>query len=516
MVKRELKDLPIGLVLHESVKRGGGSVGGWTSELLPNWRRSIRRVGGYWAGTTTWEGPRSDLEEMFLFGMMRELRESMGDVLTWQGFLGKIKLYRNGLVFTRSLIDRANMVRAIYSRIYPNVLTNGSGESGAWAAVGTPTTLAQYSGWFTHGTVSIRIVTDAADEGAVIQTGLTVTNNKPYDFQCSVNIISGTWKLQAYRTDNGDSLGSTSEGSAGEKTLQGHISDTNAYAGSSVGLRLICTSATGQIYADDAQFRDGTHRAETSWYQNTESQKDYGQMQTVLLEGGLSDEAALALVQTYLRDRAWPKTELQDEIRFGDTTVRPADEAEIYPIDRLDLSFYGYAWTLRNRIVQNPSTNTVSAHLASLIAASEFITAGKMDTNATNYTIDSRAPLNAWEVIEDMVRVGDSTGQRYSAGVYANRRFQYHLLETTPNVHISDGKFLHPASGDLEGYLAQPGLAYILDFPDTPGAVSGNIHDDPRYPVIDEIEFDVRDWVDGNDGLRYRKANVANGGNASV
>src|SRR5512139_3880997 len=81
---------------------GSGFIGNVTGKLENTWRRSIRSVGGYWIATANWDGPLWEMEEVFMEGITREIRESLGGLVTWEGFLAEMVLTKNGYQYKRS------------------------------------------------------------------------------------------------------------------------------------------------------------------------------------------------------------------------------------------------------------------------------------------------------------------------------------------------------------------------------------------------------------------------------
>src|SRR3990167_2578787 len=318
MPARGLRELPIALNLYESVKRGGGAIRNVSKQIGETWRRSIRGVGGFWIGTAVYAGDpvdlRYELQELFLEGMMREVRETLGGLTTWQGFIGDMTLTLGGVRYTRSLLDRANAVKAIYSRLGDNLFTDGSAESAAWAAYGTPSTREQSTTWVSDGIYSCHLITDGSNEGAQIESGLAVVADKPYECRVTIKLVTGTWKLEISRGDTGAVLGQASESTAGQRVLRATISDSSTFTGS-VTVRLYASLTGAEIYADGAGFQSGPERAETGWYEDAAGEADYGQIEDILLEAGMSDDAANAKAQTELTKRAWPRTLPQSNSR---------------------------------------------------------------------------------------------------------------------------------------------------------------------------------------------------------
>jgi hypothetical protein len=157
------------VVLYRSINNGSGSLGNITDRIKDTWRRSTRAVGGYWWGTCEYAGASGELLEMFLEGMMREFRENSGGLITWQGFVAEMELQLNGVRYMRSMLNMANAVKCIYTRIGDSILTNGGAESGAWSAY-NGATVTQSTTWVNTGTYSCKIdVGDATIRGATLR-----------------------------------------------------------------------------------------------------------------------------------------------------------------------------------------------------------------------------------------------------------------------------------------------------------------------------------------------------------
>lgn len=239
----------------KSLTAGAGFRRNISQQVRDTWVHSVRRIGGYWLATCEYRtSSASEMMALFMDGITREVQATVGGQAIFEGFLAEAVLRLDGQEYRRGWGDIANKVKVIYSRIGDNQFTNGSAESGAWTAYGTPTTLEQSTTWVSDGTYSCHIITDATNEGATIQTGITIVASKSYDCRVSVSIISGTWVLEIYRTDTGAALGSATNTQTGNAVMRASVGDNNPYAGT-IGVRLYCTDAAGEIYADGAVFQ---------------------------------------------------------------------------------------------------------------------------------------------------------------------------------------------------------------------------------------------------------------------
>ena len=468
------------LSLYETIKRGSSYLRDLTSQLL-DWRRSIHHLEGYKEGTATWHferGTRDELLELFLEGMMRELRETVGGLITWQGYIAEMELTLNGLNFVRSMTSLANRVKVIYARLGDNLLTNGGGETALWAAVNTPIVLERVTTIFvTEGVFGHHITGDDQD-GAAIGTA-TIAASAAYEGTISVRLISGAWKFQVYRTDTLAVLASTTVSATGDSGLRFSISNSNTYAGT-VGVEIFATAAGSEIYADGCVFQQSPYRTETGYKEDTDSQSEYGLIEEALLRAALSDTAANNEALTELNKRAWPRTLPPDSV-----TVREAISEQ----DRLQLLVHGYSHTLPNRYARRFGAANANTHVTNLITDSEFITAGIVETNAMSYKIDERAPLRVWQVLRDILLSGDVSGNRWVGGVYAGRKFDYRQADTIIAYHYRGGKLYNAAGGEIEPWFVLPGLVRLDDAPIGPSQVSGDTADDPRVVFIEEVEF---------------------------
>jgi hypothetical protein len=486
-------DSPVRLQLYSKLQDpGGGSfLQDATRQLQGSWKRSIRDVGGFWLGTAVWDGPIAEMLDVFQNGLLWEIRETAGGNLTWQGFLAEMTLTLHGQTYHRDWTQLANRVKTIYSKIGANLITNNSCESAVWDAFGTPTVRERSSAWASDGDYSAHIVADAPYDGVEIGV-VSVTPGEPYQARITVNIISGTWRAEIYSSDIIDY---TEQATAGSAVLYLAIPEDNQVA--TVGMRLYCTSAGGEIYADAAVLQLSPSRAETSWGGNGASQYEYGLIEYINLMAGMTDEAALALTRSTLRERAWAKVLPPDR-------VEPPDERTK---DKLELTFCGYAFTLRNKhIRQTGSDVSASALISALIGEAQYVSAGSIQSNTLSFHIEDREAYRAWDLIRDVTEAGDISGNRWTCGVYQGRLFDYRQASNELVARVRNGVLLDPAGGPLQGWYATPGMVALNDMPVAWDA-SGSIQDRSDRAWMSEVEFDLGEYLEsgGKGGVSYRR-----------
>lgn len=491
---RSLATLPVNFELYENYSRGGGALWNVKEQVGASWRHSIRSRGGYWMATCDYEATPGEMMEMFLEGMAREVRLTVGGITVWQGFISKAVLTTGGAQWVRTWSGLANRIKVIYTRIGDNLLTNGSVESGAWASIGTPTTNEQSTAWVTNGVYSAHIVTNAANEGATIESALAISGKKAYDLRVSTRIISGTWELQIVNDTTSAIIASAEEVASAVKqtTMACGIDGNSTYSGN-ITIQLICTSATGEIYADNAIFQEGPVKAETGWADDAASQDEYGIIEDAILEGGMSDDSADALALTELAERAYIRTEAPAQIRVAPTAG-----------SRLQLTLCGYVFTLRNKYAATLGTDTASGHVTTILTAAEFVSAGIIETNSMDYKVDERAELRGWEILNEIARAGDASGNRWNCGVYGGRLFDYNQADVSVQYNLRSGVLYNTSGGLAEPWFMLPATVRMDDMPIAAVGAGALATDDPRNVYMEEIEFSVADWLENKSGISLR------------
>lgn len=499
---RYLSELPLVFQLFERLDPENlgdppGHLGTITDRIGYTAKITKRGRGGWWAITCQWNGPDWEKEEFFIDGLQREIRVMVGSDEVFRGFVGKMQLTRpSGEIYLRDWTQIYNKWKSIYTRIGDNELNNGGAETSAWASYGSPTTNAQSAAWFTEGQYSNYTVANSAGDGATIQsTSLSIVAAKAYQAQVSVNIVSGKWVFEVYRTDNGESLAQRIEDNTGESILSVSISDENTYAGN-IGLRLYLhdDSSSGSIYGDGAIFQDAPYRSETSWYEDTASQAEFGVKEDIVLLPGSSDEAARNRAQTELRKAAWAHSFPPDN--YSQITT---------PATRLDLTIMGYVVTLNNLHSEQTGTDDIDDFITKLIGDAEFVSAGVIEENTTDYFIDTRGPLRVWDLIDDMTLTGDNSGNRYECGVSGSREFYYTLISDEP-IYKQRGGVIYGLDGaEVAPWEMTPGYVLLEDMPLGPEEISGYETDNPRVVYAFETTFDIENWLAGGSGIQWRR-----------
>ena len=355
----------ISLNLYDPLLVGNGPLGNYTLPFRSTWQRSIARLGGFKLGSATVtanEMTPGEMGEFFRYGLVREIREMAGGQMTWQGIVTHMEWTHRGDVFIADVAPLVNARRALYRRLFDNLLTNGSAESGAWTAY-NGATVTQSTSWVADGTYSCKIVVaDAVKRGAIIQTGIAISANVVYTFVARMNILSGSWAIEAFRSDNDARLVRfDSAGQIGNIMATFNIPATNTYAGY-IYLRVssIPAAGAGTCYLDGAVFKMADAPADTGWQTDVQSLAIYGRKEWIDLWGGLSYQAANARVASDLVLSAWPQPDVSTS---GSTRPIAVDPRE----DKLSIVFAGY-WVTLNWIYTKLSGSAAASALVSTLA----------------------------------------------------------------------------------------------------------------------------------------------------
>lgn len=469
--------------LYNSVKRGGGFIADITARAF-NWRRTVRRIGGFWQASFEYKGNRDDLDDLFFDGLMKEVREYSGGVQAWQGFIGDMLYKRGPVTWSRSIFDVNNSIKCQYTRQFPNLLTNGSAESGAWA-VYAGATVTQSNVWSSDSVYSCKIVaTGAAIMGATIQTGIALTSETGYNLQITLNIVSGTWRVYVYPDgDPANKIVGKRSSVAGVQRFELQIPATHTFSGNvTIGVRNGSEGGdgipyAGTVYCDAAIFSQQPAAADTGWVTDAASITEYGRLEKILLEGAMTAEAASAKVTTLLTREAWPRLLAPDE--FGGV---------VDDTDSLTVSCYGYIFTLPWAINTVVAESTASATVTALMAGRDYVASSAISPNTLIFTPDNRYQISVWQVLKTIVTSGDASGNLWALGMYADRQLRYEQFSSTIAYRYRDGRLYNPAGGEMESWLTLPGWASLDDAPLVPYMTPAGF-DDPRRIIVEEVEF---------------------------
>ncbi len=482
------------LRLYENRTTGTSYIPGWQlTKQWPDWRRTIRDIGGCWQGTASFRDDVSPhrLMDFFVTAPFRRVKETLGGLDTWEGFISGLTFVFDGLVHSWSALDMINYGRTIYSHIGDNIFEDGDCASETWTQVGTPSTFEFSTSWFRKGTKSCHVVTDAGGEGFRIDgTTRTIVAATAYTMSVSTKIVSGTWTLRVHRNDTNAVIAETVSTSTGNEVLRLSIPATNTYGGA-VYVQGTADAAAREIYADAATLQTASERRETGWQTDTISEGEFGRIEEVFLKSGMTDAAAESLPATVVQDWAWPQAVPPQ--RFA------TFQADKKQPPSLDVTLSGYVATLTwQEAVSTGGTDTASDHITSLIDEAPLVRLGHIQENTMNAYIQEEESVTLWDAIERIVKSGDDSGVSWMGGVYPGRYFEYQERPTDVTNQFMNGRLLSVNGGYFPPRFARPGLVRLPRMPILSPGITGRTQDDPKIIWAKTVGFQAPDgaWIE--------------------
>lgn len=413
------------------------------------WRRTTRATGGYWAGDFVISGcSQYRLQQLYSTMIGKRIQEwSYGDV-QWEGEVVELSMTLNGITHTQSLDSELwhNRVKVEYT--YPRVDDVQQGVLAYVAPGGDPgfqDTLQDFSDYEV-------LAGDATHE-------ITVLNND----------------------------GSTCQGYLGEATVTLNPEDSiwvfqdlgrgmAGWNGTTVAKVPISYEVSNVLLA-------GTQLA-TAWAEQTGSSDIYGESEYIDV---MADECYLAAAEA-TRDRRLSAYAYPRSIPTGGLSSGEAQDTG----NQLAVSCAGYVFGMNRRFYEtNVASLDISTQIATLVAASEFVTAGSILVNT-----DLQVPLTGgdistkiWDCLEGLIGMSDSSGNRYRGGVRAGRLFDYDLATTDVLYQWRNGRLEYANGQPVLPTLIRPDIIVRLDAPLTVAPPDANDWNTSFQITISEVEF---------------------------
>jgi hypothetical protein len=133
----------------------------------------------------------------------------------------------------------------------------------------------------------------------------------------------------------------------------------------------------------------------------------------------------------------------------------------------------------------------ISTQIGTLVAASEFVTAGSILVNDTLQVPLTGADITTliWDNVEGFIQMGDTSGNRYRGGVRNGQLFDYDLAATDVLYQWNNGRLEYANGQPVFPTLIRPDILVRLDAPlviPAPGASDWNTN---IQTYIQEVEF---------------------------
>ncbi|MBN1815336.1 MAG: hypothetical protein JXA14_26125 [Anaerolineae bacterium] len=255
--------------------------------------------------------------------------------------------------------------------------------------------------------------------------------------------------------------------------------------------------------------------AETAADENTDSSDIFGESNLIVRLSGATSSGATARRDMEIAQYAWPRS----FVIAGDSYSRPPAPAQA----SLRIILAGYWDTLNWRYREMTlGAGNASDHVSTIAGLSEFITAGRIDTNTLSVRVDCfPVAKRLGEILAEIAKQGDASGNLWKCGVYADRKLYYEAAPTDWTYQLKDSVLCNRAGNPVPLALVEPGfLLYAPDAPlgwTKPGAA--NVWDDPKVRYVDEIEYvwgqDVQElrmhYADASAGMEVLSARLQKG-----
>lgn len=230
-------------------------------------------------------------------------------------------------------------------------------------------------------------------------------------------------------------------------------------------------------------------RAISADFNDTVSQVKWGLLIKVLSTGGIAENQVTSICQTYLDENKQPES--SEQLTFGGN---PANAKVV-------LSCMGYVHRLTRGYFETTSTGTTtaSARIALIITGEPNglfpTTTPNIQTNSLSipaYEVNQRT---RWDIIKGIVAQGDSSGNRYTFGIYQNRQPYYAPAPTdyTYRHYLADNAQIisdyNVPTLRIQPWSVRPGnWLFVSDF------MSGRVQNaelllDPRAIFIESVSY---------------------------
>lgn len=261
------------------------------------------------------------------------------------------------------------------------------------------------------------------------------------------------------------------------------------WEGEIMQLRLTLDGVTWLRSLDSARWRNKVKiqwgGGETAWSEDTDSSELYGESCYIDQASAVFDtDTAEARRDRILARDAFPRSRAESGIVI-DPERQPSE-------DGLAVMCAGYAFSMNRRFQEsNIAAANISTNLSTLVGNSEFVTAGRIETNTTqSAVIVAGTPMRLWDAVAELIEMGDDSGNEWAGGVYAGREFVYEQAATDVTYYMRNQR-LYDAAGNpvLPTHVRPDSIVEIVGAPRGVIVPGGAAWDKPNRVYIEEVEF---------------------------
>jgi len=229
-------------------------------------------------------------------------------------------------------------------------------------------------------------------------------------------------------------------------------------------------------------------RATTAYASDTDSQEQWGILETILSGGGMTATTAAQVRDTYLAEN-------KDPVSSQTVNLDQGAAASI----KIECSGY-YRWFDAYYFSDTATTGTVNltVKMASIIADNPNIAWLAFGTdNITANTLQVAGyednDVGAWGLLKGLVAHGDTADNRYTFGVYAGQEIYYAAAPTdiayTQRIADPNQRVFSAGGVEVPGYNVLPARWLFLSDFLSGQILSSDYRTDPRYVFIEKVTF---------------------------
>jgi hypothetical protein len=442
-------------------------VGNYTG-VARDWQRTVLAVGGYGLGSfqlSEEDLTLAELKGFYANNLGNVVKEKTFGLIGYEGLLYEFRLVMAGREYRRTLNPKwwRDKVKVIYT--YPTAEDSQIGN------------LAYNP-----------IANSFQDDGQDFSEWETAAGDAAYSIAVTNSDSTRAWGFlgAAFTTANAnDSIYVFTDVERGTAGWNGEVSGK--------------TPSTYEV----SNVQLAGERQDTGWSENTDASAEYGRMEYVHTLGGTAPEAATAFRDRDLVEYAWPRSRKIGAGRMDPGTTRG-------PVV-LEVSVAGYWTTLFWRYRATSRIATASDLLTTLIGESEFVTAGRIETNEMQVRADCEpVPARLGDLIKEIILQGDLSQNVWQGGVYNDREFVYEQAPTAVEYYErADGVLVDQARVEVVPSLMKAGFLLQDESAPTGGQPPGtsSAWDDPRVGYVEEVTFRAPNVLEY--GLRDEEASLA-------
>lgn len=224
---------------------------------------------------------------------------------------------------------------------------------------------------------------------------------------------------------------------------------------------------------------------QTAWSEDTDSSDEYGESAYIdTVSGPYNATAAEARRDRRLNEYAFPRSWATGGLQQWDRS-----EGEMV---RLEVTCAGYVFSINRRYRETDTAPAnISAQISTLVGESEFVTAGSITTNTLQAPISTEGiPTRLWDLVEELIGMGDASGDEYVGGVYAGREFDYGAAETAVIYYWRNERLYDVAGNAVSPPHIKPNtIVELVNAPRSQALPGASTKDQPNRVYVEEVEF---------------------------